>query len=211
MNELDLLKTHWQKEQNYIKFKTEDIIQMIRRSSTSIVKWLLMVCSFELLLGISLKTYYIVEDNYDIKLFNLMFEIIGTISTIIFLILFVREYLKIKTSNNTKTLMNSILKTRNYVRLYIILTLSIFFIQMIIDLSHFENFNKGLSDGFNDTSYNQDSKMEKTIFPDILLYTIFILTISTIGTIIYLYYRLIYIKLIRKLKNNYNELIRLEE
>jgi len=33
MNELDLLKTHWQKEEDFIKFKQEDIITMIHKSS----------------------------------------------------------------------------------------------------------------------------------------------------------------------------------
>ena len=58
MNELDLLKTHWQKDQEYIRFKKEDIIGMLHKSSSSIVKWIFIICCLELLLGIALNIVF---------------------------------------------------------------------------------------------------------------------------------------------------------
>lgn len=216
MDELDFLKKHWDKDTSYTKIKRAEIKSMLHKSSSSIVKWLLILCSIELLLGIALKTYSIVDDNYDTKISNWILEIIGTISTIVFLTLFVQEYLKIKTTINTKTLMNSILKTRNWVKLYIIVTIGLIFIQFIIgimDFSHFEAFKEGYNDGYK-MGAGDNIPPPEALLTDIdntFLYIIFILTFLTIGGFIYLYYRLVYIRLIRKLKNNYDELVRLDE
>lgn len=206
MEELDFLKKHWNKEDNFPKINKDEIRRMLHKSSSSIVKWILIICCLEFLFGIAFKIYYVFFDDAIMKTYDIIFEVIGTITTAYFLILFLKEYNKIKIFTDTKSLMNSILITRNWVKKYIIITLGIILFQWffgILDFSLYEDFMKGYNQS---QSNNADIKISSTTLSLLLA-----LVLVTIFIILILYYRFVYIRLLRRLKNNYEELISIEE
>ena len=203
MEELDYLKKHWNKEASFPKINKDDIRKMLHKSSYSILKWILIACSAEFVLGISLKIYYIFFDPNQMKNYDIVLEIISIIATGYFLILFFKEYGRIKTFVDTKSLMNSILKARSWVKMYITLTIAVIAIQWIIgitDNSIYEAFKTG---------YTSDGST-RTDFSTTEIIVILSLTFTFISLLLFLYYRLVYIRLIQKLKYNYEELARLE-
>lgn len=210
MEELDLLKKHWKKEENFPKINKDEIQRMLHKNSSSIVRWILVLCSAEFILGLSLKGYYLFKESDKIEVFDMSLELIGTLATGYFLVLFFREYKKIKSFTDTKSLMNSILKARDWVKKYIIVTLGIILVQWIIGLIDFklyEAFKKGYLAG---SGNNYDENMQRTIFPDIMVITALLVTFSIITLVLFLYYKFVYIRLIKKLKKNYDELIELD-
>lgn len=205
MEELDLLKKHWNKEQDFPKVNKEEIRLMIHKNSSSILKWILLICLLEFTLGLSLKAYYFIYDTEKMKSYDIVFEIIGTIATGYFLLLFFKEYSRIKTFTNTKSLMNSILKARSWVKMYISITLGIIILQCAFgafDLSIFNAFQKG---------YREGSHQESALaLSNTMITILMIITFSIIAILLLLYYRMVYIRLIKKLKKNYDDLIDLE-
>lgn len=209
MEELDFLKQHWKKEHNFPKIDKAEIQKMLHKSSSSIVKWILIICLFEFLLGLSLKMYSFFYENEQMRAYDMTLEIISTIATGYILLIFLKEYRKIKTFTNTRSLMSSILKTRYWVKIYIIITMAIIAIQWIwglIDRSLFEAFKRGYLQGF-----NKADPIQNTVFPDVYIATILLITFTIISLFLFLYYRLVYIRLIKKLKHNYEELVDLEK
>lgn len=209
MEELDFLKQHWKKEDNFPKIDKDEIRTMLHKNSSSIVKWILIICLFEFLLGLSLKAYYFFIENEEMKTYDMTLEIISTIATGYILIIFLKEYKKIKTFVNTKSLMKSILKTRAWVKIYIIITLSIIAIQWIwgfVDNTYFKAFKKEYIKGANDVESSTLTSLSDTT----IAVSLFI-AFTIISLFLFLYYRLVYIRLIQKLKHNYDDLINLEE
>jgi len=106
--------------------------------------------------------------------------------------------------------MTSILKARDWVKKYIIVTLSIIGIQSLIGIINFkiyEAFKQGYLAG-SDIAY--DPAMEKTLFPNVMVFTALLMTFSILALVLFLYYRYVYIRLIERLKKNYDELVSLE-
>lgn len=205
MEELDLLKKHWNKEDNFPKINKAEIRNMLHKNSSSILKWILIICSAEFIVGLSLKTYYLVYDTDKMKNYDMALEVIGTLATAYFLVLFYKEYVQIRTFTDTKSLMNSILKARSWVKRYIAITIGIILAQWtigILDHSVFHSFKEGFNDGAGTTN--------TTAISNTAMITIMLMTFTTIGILLLLYYRFIYVRLIKKLKKNYDELVSLD-
>jgi len=210
MEELDLLKTHWKKEENFPKVNKEEIRRMLHKNSSSIVKWILILCLAEFVIGLSFKINFVLNETEKFDILDMGFEILGSVATGYFLVLFFKEYKKIKTFTDTKSLMTSILKARDWVKKYIIVTLSIIGIQSLIGIINFkiyEAFKQGYLAG-SDIAY--DPAMEKTLFPNVMVFTALLMTFSILALVLFLYYRYVYIRLIERLKKNYDELVSLE-
>lgn len=200
MNELDLLKTHWQKDQDLIKFKKEDIIRMIHKNSSSIVKWIFIICCLELLLGLGLSLfpafYFDITPKISIKLItNWILAIIFYTILLYFIYKFFKLFKNIKSSNSTKSLLESIITVRkntdNYIKfnlLYLNISAFVAFIFFLFEKS------------------SNEKLWVKTIFIGVflILFTLFL------RKIINLYYKIIYGILLKKLNKNYKALIELE-
>jgi len=200
MNELDLLKTHWQKEEDFIKFKQEDIITMIHKSSSSIVKWLLIICSSELLLGLSLSLFpfFIFEIPNELTIefiTNWVFAIAFYIVIIYFIFSFLKLYKSIKSFQSTKLLLDGILAVRKNTDRYIkfnLLWLVVAFINQYV----FFLIKEG----------NEIAIWGKIIFISVFLILFFLL----IRKLVKLYYKLVYGFLLKKLMINYDHLIAID-
>lgn len=202
MKELDLLKKHWNENQNFPKISVQEIHKMIHKKSSSIVMWIFIISLIEFIcLNLLSIFYFNTEDKKTEKtgvVFNFMVEYIDFISvsiSIIFIILFYLNYRKICVADSTKSLMTHILKTKKTVNYYIYTNLGVLTLAFIVTLADILA---------NDNSHNSNLFVTSITMGIILaICAVFIL-------IVWLYYKVIYGFLIKKLMKNYKELEKID-
>lgn len=208
MNDLDLLKTHWQKDNDYIKFKKEDIMTMVHKSSSSIVKWIFIITLLEFTIIVALNIASYIKDtnsygNSEWLLMGLYFIIM-----IYFMYSFYKYFKQIKNSNNIKQLLKGIVSARKQTLYFISTNIIIFILNLVFSFIYgdmIEAFKKGYYDANNKIP---DSLNE---FDKIAIYIGTSMGVIVMLGIVYLYYNLIYLRLTKKLHKNYEELIELEK
>lgn len=201
MQELDLLKKDWKKnEYSFEQISEVDIYKMIHKKSSSIVKWILIISILEVTLWTIISALYNSDDyfikthsEYLIPFFKYLTYFNYAIVAV-FIYLFYKNYKVISTITSTKQLMKDILKTRKTVQYYVWYQLGMMTISMIIGFVLVFNVNPNL--------HELVSKQNALIF--MILFCGFCLALF-LG-IFWLFYRLIYGILMRKLYLNYNEL-----
>jgi len=206
MDELELLKKDWKRQaQDLPKLSYEQLYQMILKKSSSVVKWLLIICIAEFVLWASLDIVFrqigTLDDieQYGLKNFTLISYILSYGILIYFIIRFYINYKRITTTDSAKVLMRNILNTRKTVKYYVWTNLS--FISFSSFLSVFLVY------------FNDSFSAETTSNEPIPVYVIVLTSILFIGAfigVLALVYRLVYGMLTDKLKVNYEELERLE-
>ena len=129
MEELELLKSKWQEEnQNLPKLTYDDIYRLLHKKSASIVWWIFIISIIELIFWILCG---LLTPESNVELFHQMglkktisityvfhYIIIG-----VFLVLFYLNHKNIKTTATVKTLMQNIIKTRKTVTNFVIYNL----------------------------------------------------------------------------------------
>ncbi|AXT60301.1 hypothetical protein D1816_08040 [Aquimarina sp. AD10] len=206
MDELELLKKDWQKQEAALpRLSFEEIYQMILKKSSSIVKWIFVISVLEFLLWASIDIAVRLSGKYDglevqgLEGFSIVSTVLSYSILIYFIIRFYLNYKRIKTTDSAKILMQNILKTRKTVRHYIWVNIS-FLVITTMSIVGYLTF-------FTDT-YSQQSADEDIPVFLVIAITIFVMAVAI--AFIALFYRLIYGILTRRLKNNYNELEKLE-
>jgi len=203
MEELDLLRKHWQKDTGFVKVNTQEIKIMLHKNSSSIIRWIFIISIIELSLGLVLNLLPNPPSSHSE--FYRIFELISTgifyVVIFYFIYQFFNNYRAIKNTDSTKVLLANIIKTRKNVGAYIqfniyyfsILFLALAIDEIIIDLQTATNITSSV------------------IFVEVLKIMVFsiigILFILVIRTI----YRLLYVRLLKKLNVNYQELETLEK
>ncbi len=204
MNELDLLKKTWNQQQNFPQVSKEDIAKMIHKKSSSIVLWILIISIAEFLI-LNLVSVFLLNDNDKEPIsqhpnlefiFNNIDYISGAIS-LVFIAIFYYKYKRICIATNTKKLMQQILATKKTVNYYIGINLSIIaiiFIAVTIIIITEDN-----------------SQIEHSLIYYLIIIGLFLLICSLFFGVIWLYYKLVYGLLIKRLMKNYNELKRIDQ
>ncbi|HEX9150524.1 MAG TPA: hypothetical protein VF842_00480 [Flavobacterium sp.] len=209
MKELDLLKKNWQKNDNSFEQVSEiEIYKMIHKKSSSIVKWILIISILEVILWTSISVIFNSDDylkkiKHDelIKYFEaLTFFNYGVI--LVFIYLFYKNYILISTTVSTKQLMKDILKTRKTVQYYVWYNLGMIVFSLIIGFAIAFSYNPDVNI-LREKIANDGKIMAITI-------GILILTIALFFGIFWLFYRLLYGILLRKLHANYKELKKID-
>lgn len=210
MDELELLKKDWQKEDSkYPKLSVKEIYSLLQKKSSSLVKWLFYISIAELIFWILVNSIpYFTSEEYKTRLDEIYNnEILFTGLTVftyaiilLFIYLLYKSYISISATDNAKKLMESILRTRKIVKYYVIYNLIMVFISFSIGMYYAINHNKEISDKLEHFSTNQ---MIVFILFTILFFGIFLL-------LVWLFYRLIYGILLGRLNKNYKELKKLE-
>ena len=201
MEELDLLKKDWQKNDAFEQVSEVEIYEMLHKKSSSIVKWILIVSilEFVVLNGIA---FLLNDAKYDEFLrlhpFINFLEKFNYLVIIVFIYLFYRNYKAISVLHSSKTLIEHILKTRKIVTYYIYW--NIFIGGLSGALSGIEAFNEGYSSG--------NLKNSKELI-EVNYITLFIVALL-IMIVIWLFYKLLYGGFLRKLKDNYEELKKID-
>ncbi|WP_313807155.1 hypothetical protein [Flavobacterium sp.] len=212
MDELDLLKKDWKKnDSQFPKVSEQEIYAMLHKKSSSIVKWIFIISVLEIILWstISILTadenYIKTLEHYHIDTLMMVFTVINYVVIVGFIFLFYKNFRNINTTANVKSLMKSILKTRKTVQYYIWYNLGVmgitFLIIMIATFKYDNRINEIIAKSAGDGS--------NTLFWIILIGFSFIFFV-VFFVLFWLFYRLIYGFLLRRLHKNYEELKKID-
>jgi hypothetical protein len=208
MEELDLLKRDWQKKDTFEQVSEGEIYKMLHMKSSSIVKWIFIISILEILLWTSISLFFN-TDNYlkntkfeELDIYFKALTVFNYAVVLIFIYLFYKNYVSISTTVSTKQLMKDILKTRKTVLYYVWYNLGMVVLSLLIGF-------------FIAFTYNQDVIVLKDkIASDskVLIITIgiLVLTIAVFLSVFWLFYRLLYGILLKRLYSNYNELKKID-
>ncbi|TBW28941.1 hypothetical protein [Gramella sp. KN1008] len=210
MDELDLLKKDWKKQESTLPHLTYDeIYRMIWKRSHSIVKWIFIISILEFLLGTILNIvladddYWHRMEEFDLTEFTIVAYVISYLITFYFIFRFYKNYQTISTTDSASRLMKNILKTRKTVKYYIAFVLISSGITFLVALfliirNHMMTVEPTSKDMHFDT-------MQWILFIGAI-----ILILAIFLGVIWLIYRVIYGILLKKLNKNYKELKKLE-
>ncbi|QTD37797.1 hypothetical protein JL193_00340 [Polaribacter batillariae] len=188
----------------------QQIYNMAHSKSSSIVKWIFIIGLLELAfwVGINLlipDSIYKIYEDFNLENQVKFFMILHYIVIIIFLYFFYMNYKKISAIENTKKLINKIFKVRKTIKYYVYYNLAIVFLSsLVINSVMFSNSEK-LMEVVNpeDLPVNVSQVITVTIISQIIALLIFMV-------LLWLFYKLIYGILLKKLKRNYKELAKLD-
>lgn len=210
MDELELLKKDWRKQNTvYKQLSAKEIYPILQKKSSSIAKTLFYISVGELVFWILINSIpYFSSDSYRERLnavysneyvfVGLTFISYGVI--ILFIYLLFKSHKAISATDNAKKLMESILKTRRVIKYYVIYNLVMVSISMLVG-TYFAIVNDPkLADSISHFNNNQ-------IF---MAYAIIIGATAFLILIIWLFYKLLYGLLLKRLNRNYQELKNLE-
>ena len=210
MDELELLKKDWnKKDSDFKKLSSADLYAMLQKKSSSIVKTLFYISIAELLFWIIINSIpYFSSDSYRERLEAIYNnEHIITALTIfsyavilIFIYLLFKSYKAISVTDSAKKLMESILKTRKVIKYYVIYNLVMAFVSMVVGMYLSIIHDPKLSHTIE--AFNNKQLM---VFIGIIALAIVIFVV-----IIWLFYKLLYGLLLKRLNQNYKELKKLE-
>lgn len=210
MDGLELLKKDWKKnEPRFEQVSVKDIYAMLHKKSSSTVKTLLYVSIAELVLWILISLIPLFSSSSYNEQINLVYKnetvfyIANVISygiIILFVYLLYKAYKDISVTDTVKGLMQRILKTRKIIQYYVIFNLTMAFIAMTLGSYLGIVNNPEIYEQFN--GFNQ-AQIIISISIIIVFTLIFVL-------LVWVFYKILYGILIRRLLKNYKELKKLE-
>lgn len=212
MDELEFLKKDWKKQgADFPKLSYNEIYKLIHKKSSSVVKWIFLICIAEFLFW-GLITLFIPEstfsiyEKFNLKTFLFVTQSLHYVVVFAFIYLFYKNYKTISVVDNTGLLMKNILKTRKTVNYYVYYNLILYILLSIIlnavMFSHPDILIENLMP--------VNSGLDTDKFLTVMIVVQIILLLVMCG-IIWAYYRIIYGILLKKLNRNYLELESLED
>jgi hypothetical protein len=212
MEELDLLKKAWKKEErSYGQVSEKDIYGMLHQKSSSIVKWILIISIVEFAFWnviaflFSDEKYQDKLQTYGIENFMLVVNVINYLIVVGFIYVFYKNYRSISTLDSTSKLMQSIVSTRRTVQNYIWYNLFIITLTIVISIVMMFSHNQDLISLMN----KQVAEGHETVFICFCV-AISLVFIAVIIGVFWLFYKLLYGILLKKLFANYKELKAIE-
>lgn len=211
MDELDALKQHWKSNTEIAtekKMSQKDIYIMLRHNSSSILKTLWYISIAELVIFTTLSLLPLFSNAYKVRFENttLNKDVVNALNftsliiVVVFVFILYKSYKSISVTDTSKKLMHSILTTIKTVNYYVIANLILAF---IITVSLFYQ-----------NIYSSQKIAEHSAQYTLTNWIVLIGSglIATIGfmAIIWLFYKLLYGRLTKQLKANYNELLELK-
>lgn len=212
MEGLDLLKKDWKKNENSFEQVSErQIYKMIHKSSSSIVKWIFIISLLEFALWTILS--FCMKDSDVMKKFNsyhaehIMYPItiIGYLILGYFMVQFFLNYRKISVTDNSRVLINNIIKTRKQVYQYVWYNIIYVILSSIVVTYIQFNYDKEIIDLI--AQYEKNGQLA-VIYGIYFITTVVFLAIF-VG-LIWLFYKLIYGILLKRLYKNYEELKKID-
>ncbi|MVX35542.1 MULTISPECIES: hypothetical protein [Myroides] len=201
MQELDLLKKHWNQQKDFPKISKEEIQKMIHKKSSSIVMWIFVISIIEFIVLNLLSYLYSFKEQNEIELKGkpLYFlvdyiDYISGLTSIVFIVLFFFNYRKISVATSTKQLIAQILKTKKTVNYYIYTNLIIIGLVIILATINYIPW----------TNSNINFK-QSIVFLALMAVFSALFILLTWG-----YYKVIYGLLIKKLMKNFKELEKID-
>ncbi len=208
MEELDLLKKDWQKENAFEQVSEVEIYKMLHLKSSSIVKWIFIISILEIMLWTVISVFFNTDDylkNIKHEELDFYFEALTVFNyavILVFIYLFYKNYVAISTTVSIKQLMKDILKTRKTVQCYVWYNLGMVALSLLF----------GFYIAF---AYNPDvallmDKIGHNTKVMVITIGVFVLIIGAFLGLFWLFYRLLYGTLLRRLFANYKELKKID-
>ncbi len=216
MEELDLLKKDWKKNENSFEQVSEvDIYKMLHKKSSSIVKWIFYISLLELLFGVVLNIVlsFTKYDEQNIAMFKKwgIYNFYIVLSVALYMVVFYfiykfyLSYKKICVIDNTKHLLTTILNTRKVVKHYVIFNLTSFAVIFITI------FSVGFYHIYIDTMLKKGIEHPEISFKVVAVSLLIIIIITSVFTFLFwLFYKVLYGILLKRLYRNYNELKKID-
>ena len=212
MEELDILKKDWNKEDSrYPKLSYDDIYKMILKKSSSIVKWIFIISILEFVfwtvISFALKDADFNKkfESYNAQNIMVPFMILGYLILAYFFYKFFMNYRTISVTDNAKRLMENILRTRRTVKQYVAFNLIYLVVSAFLVLGIEMNRDETMIATINKAAANG----ELLKFYAITIISVTLVLAIIIGLFLVFYY-LIYGLLLKRLNTNYRELKKLE-
>jgi hypothetical protein len=215
MNELELLKKDWKenKSDDFKNYTEKELFAMTKKRSVSIAKWVFIIALLELgfwfLIGYLMpsssedKEYYEVLNN--IPLIKGILYVLGEFAAYlpyVFIGLLLYLNFKIKREENPKKLMEKILLMKKciqwYIRIFLGEIVAFFIISMILSFYIESNSLEG-------------AELEELYLFAFVMFIPLLMIIFIFALFLRFIYHLVYGNLLHKLKQNYEELSRMEE
>ncbi|HEX8575590.1 MAG TPA: hypothetical protein VF677_04775 [Flavobacterium sp.] len=211
MEALDLLKKDWKRNANFKQVSEIEIYKMIHRSSSSIVKWIFIISIIEFVFWGVLS--FFIKDTDGMKRFNnyhadnimIPLMIIGYVALAYFFFQFFMNYKKISATDNSKKLIANIIKTRKTVYQYVWFNIIYGILSGIIVAFVPFKYDKDLIKMTDQAIKNGNAFMFYAKY--IIVMAIMMLLMCGL---IWLFYRLIYGILLKRLYKNYEELKKID-
>ena len=201
MDELELLKQDWKRqEQSLPHIERDEIRVMMHKKSTSIVKWIFVISIAEFLFWIFIDFFNFMGDSQEIyeemgmSFFFKSLVYLNYVFIAVFITLFFINYRRIKTNASVKELIKNIIRTRRTVKTYV--WVNVFMVIFASVVLYFEFFSKQIAD---------ESLKFQLIMAGIFIGFLLVMVLLLLG-----FYRLLYGILTRRLKRNYEALKKLE-
>ncbi|WP_290698104.1 hypothetical protein [Lacinutrix sp.] len=209
MDELELLKKHWQSDTvSEKKMTSQDLYSMLWKKSSSIVKTLFFISIAELIFWIAITFLPKLSASYNAKLDTTAINqtlltsltVISFAVIILFIYLLFKAYKGISVTDNAKKLMESIISTRKVIKYYVGYNLIMAFVSMVLGSYYATKTDPKMVELMTNADTNG-----KLIMAAIIL----VIAVVFVG-LIWLFYKLLYGILMKRLNSNYNELKKLE-
>lgn len=212
VDELELLKKDWQRKGEKLPRLTYDeLYKMIWRKSSSIVKWIFYISILEFIfwtvinfIGTDAQYFEQVKQIHMYEA-DIVLNTVSYIILIFFIYKFYRNYRKISVTDSSRQLMKAILDVKRTVTQYVWFNICLFTITFII--TFFASL-KYLPEG-QTIIQNATRAGNETLFW-LFVTGVSVVFIAILLVIIWLFYKLLYGILLKRLRENYKELKQLE-
>ncbi|WP_318344622.1 hypothetical protein [Flagellimonas baculiformis] len=212
VDELELLKKDWQKrEADLPKLSYDQIYRMTWKKSSSIVKWIFYISLIELVFWAAINIIFSDSETMEelkalhIHKVIMVLNIVNYGIILYFIYKFYINYRKISFTDSSRKLMKAILKVKRTVTQYVWFNLIIFTTYLIINMygvllyaPEGQKIVQAASEDGNSFSFWA------------MVITISVIFTAVVLLLIWLFYKLLYGILLKRLRENYNELKKLE-
>ena len=210
MDELEILKKDWElSSKNYPELTKEDLYRLIYKRSSSIVKWIFIISLLEFgfwtLISFTFKGS---EDLAKMESYNVGYitdplVVLGYMVLIYFFYVFYKNYKSISATENTKMLMERILKTRKTVKQYVIFNLVFMCISIVVGVYIELTNNPEVLSTL--TRIESEGEGNVTVFY-LIVAGLSVVAMALVTAVLLGFYYLIYGLLMKRLKSNYKDL-----
>lgn len=210
MDELELLKKDWKKNDMQFKQVSEkEIYAMLHKSSSSIVKWIFIISVLEIVFWTGLSvltnndTYWKMLEKYHLKTIMQILSVINFGVIAYFIYRFYSNYKKINATDSVNLLLKTIINSRKTVKQYVTYNLAMIAVSLILFFGSQAMYEPKIQDILNKFGTNSTKGY-------LIVFGSYFLIILVFTIIIWLFYKLIYGLLLRRLNKNYKELQKID-
>lgn len=211
MDVLDNYKKAWENQPEEKQVSAIEIYKMAHSKSSSIVKWIFIIGILEFIFWTAInfiipKDFYQIYEELNMMTFLQIFGVLHYIIIVAFLYIFYKNYTNISLIDSTKKLIKNILRIRKTVQYYVYYNIAmVFFGSIILNVVLFsdsERFQRLMNPNNIEIEANQ-----------LIIVTIIsqVIALIIITVLLWLFYRVVYGILLKRLNKNYKELLKIED